>query len=246
MKVKTYKPLSMTMFQCIVNLEETINLAHAHDRLKNKHSEDNKVEWDVKCIKLHPPGLLHIDIDENEINKGVVIGTVDVKIRLSDESNISLYFFKDRLKISGGAKCDPRTDDELYTYIGRISTNALSIIGYSKNIIQKKDIVVNLINGYMCTGYMICEFDDFCKTLAQHTLFHKVIMPSYNQIRGRIGSVKLYPFNGIKSSAHFDKGGAIQFFAFRSVDDLHLFADILQKLINSTRLGENNDRASRQ
>lgn len=243
MKVKTYKALSMTMFQCIVNLEDTIDLVHAHDCLKKE--QGNTVEWDIKCIKLHPPGLLHVDIDENEINNGIVIGTLDVKMRLYDSSNISVYFFKDRLKISGGAKSDPRTDEELYTYIRKISTQALSNINYSKNIIEKDNILVNLVNGYMCTGYMIEDFDNFCKKLTQHTIFDKVIMPSYNQIKGRIGSVKLYPFKGIKSSAHFDKGGAIQFFAFRSVDDLHLFADILQQLIHRTRFSENNDRDSR-
>ena len=251
-KVKSKKKFSPTMFQGMVfftTLEnENICLKTIYKNIVSYHKKklhlttDNKKIYDIEVdckndIKIHPPGSLGINMTKEQVND-YQIGTIDCKFTLnSSQKKISVLLFKDKMKISGGFEhdCNLETDYDMNQYIFEIGILVINLFNMKIHR-DSMNVKISLINGYMCLGYQIPNFSNFCLDhLYSNKLFDRVVMPSYdNSKRGRIGTVRLYPFETLNSSAQFDRLGAVQFFGFRSIEDLILFANILETLINNT------------
>ena len=250
-KVKSKKEFSPTMFQGMVFFEnENISLKTLYKNIVSYHkkklhltdkSVDNKKVYtiEVVCndIKIHPPGSLGINMTREQLDD-YQIGTIDCKFTInSTYKKISVLLFKDKMKISGGFEhnCNLETDYDMNQYIFEIGISVINLLNIKINTDSIK-VKISLINGYMRLGYQILDFSNFCleNLCKNNKLFDRVVMPSYdNNKRGRIGVVRLYPFECLNSSAQFDHLGAVQFFAFRSIEDLILFANILETIMNT-------------
>ena len=258
-KVKSYKEFYPTMYQGLVFFPFEVDicaiLQHItkFDKLVLYHDNTNNfiqsIEIMTSNIKIHPPGSLGVNLDlsvESTVLRQYNIGTIDFKAkhnhntRDNTDKYVSILLFKDKMKISGGFSSSIdlqkiKTDRMINKYLLETGTMVLLLIMNQCGIyINNLTVNISLINGYMRLGYHIPQFIDFCKNsllVNNKDLFDRVVMPLDNE-RGRIGAVRLYPFKELKSSAHFDHMGAVQFFAFKSIEDMTLFSSILRQLID--------------
>lgn len=258
--VKSRKDFSCTMFQGLVYFPLELNIHHIVHRVTNLDklvlfNQDNSLVQSIELlktnVKVHPPGSLGVNLDISPMTRTEDIGTIDFKATPNrknhhsnsmDDKSISVLLFKDKMKISGGFSSIYGTTTTLITsdkimhqYMVETATIFLSLVTTNEKVPCHTSFKVkmSLINGYMRLGYSIPHFMNFCKNhFLNNDLFDRVVLPLENE-RGRIGAVRLYPFKGVKSSAHFDHMGAIQFFAFKSIDDMMLFSSILQQIIDS-------------
>ena len=187
-------------------------------------------------MKVNPPGRLSYVYTPEEISSNA-IGTVQFKFVVNDtmdsnSANVSILLFKTKMKISGGVSkhlCqklqeEKMADNILFTYISEIAEVVAECVQVE---INKPEI--SLINATQKTGQKFENFIKFCEDkFKKNTKYAKTIMPLTNT-RGRVGAVKIYPYSMRKSSAHFDQGGKIQYFAFKRIDDMINFSKVLNK-----------------
>lgn len=225
----------------MVEYENDINFIEIIELLRNFEercldNDGHKVK--IKEVKWSEPGKLGRQDDLKRI------GTIQFKLNIDEDdinkkSNISVLLFKHKMKISGGIshKVQESIINNMYdnhvlqSYVTEVSKIVKLFLYDISNISIFKDPKIFLINGNQRTGYKIGNFMAFCRNNFENSLlYHKVVMPLVN-IRGRIGAVKLYPYPTKKSSAHFDKGGHIQYFAFTSTKPMYELSEHLIKVI---------------
>lgn len=180
---------------------------------------------------LHPPGKLNYVLKPEEYASE--IGSVSVKMKVNDKTMISFLVFKNTLKISGGV-CEELIESLKKTVFfdksfDKYVYELCDIFTQFINVIDVSDLNITCLNANM----RMCKIDNFmtfCKEKLENNIdFYRVIMPLTNT-RGRFGAVKVYPLEGVRSSAQFDGSGRVQFFGFKSVECLYVFSQMINKL----------------
>jgi len=241
MKPKAFKEFTCSMYQSMVYMENKLfDLKDIYKKLKNGLiSIDEENEFikhlclNVESIKLHSPGALNSLIQGGQLSC-YQLGSIEFKVNLNNsEKNTSILFFPTRIKISGGFLFQINDDEDMETYVSNIFELLSTSLDMNVDV-DDVDIKIPLINGNMKLGYEIPNFLNFCDNSLksyENDIFNRMVMPFTNE-KGRVCAVKVYPYENVKSSAHFDQWGSIQFFGFKSMTDIIMFANVLKAIID--------------
>ena len=109
--------------------------------------------------------------------------------------------------------------EEYMTEIGKIISLRLDVTYQTKNIF--------LINATMKLDMLIENFIEKCEEIKKEGKYYKTMMP-LSQSKGRIGTMKIKPFENRKGTVHFDKNGTVQFFGFNDVGLIEFISEQVQ------------------
>ena len=155
-----------------------------------------------------------------------------MKIKIK-EVKLSVLMFRNKVKVSGGTsskmkhELSPKRFERRLKRLIRRLCREIEIDG-------TETMRISLINANMKLT-PINNFLEWCEnTYKKEKIYAEIKMPLSN-IRGRIGAIKIYPFEKSKMSVHFDKGGYVQFFGFKCVEVIHFMSQMIQNDISGNK-----------
>ena len=220
----TLPPLLLSMFQCIVKIDESYDLKIMKSYLEN----DISIQ-----VKAFAPGSLGFVIKDDIFQ----IGSLSIKLAVNN-MNVSILMFKNKtLKISGGLnrmEANTITNGTFDTYLqDSVITPIIDILFRKKDVIwqvQKK-----MINGSLFretpigkSNYLSFITKIKSKFHTQHVILPEV-MQTQGKKRGRICAVKVKHHGGQGTFA-VDHSGKVQFFAYNDVEHMRLHASQLEEV----------------
>jgi hypothetical protein len=213
--------LKPSMYQLMVNLESEINLKQVYAALLRSSLSSEVV--------VNPPGSLGVSLSEEDVfEKRYVVGSIRTMIVFEELNNckVSVLLFKQKMKISGGF---PKGVDGVSPIQTQVAFDAMIqkvICGVKTHIFHEladsvgvENVKVSLINGNMNMNGKIPNFMNMCFNTDWMMHYKKVVMPKTAN-RGRICAIKLYVSEKSNASVQFDSSGKLQFFAFKTIDEM--------------------------
>lgn len=226
-----------TLFQCMVRTHETEYDLRRMFTNALKHAG-------VSNVRPRVPGSLGQDMHDPH-SSDWVFGSLTMTV-----CDFSVFVFRNgKIKISGGSKryeegCDYRQwlDRHVIANVMRVLHELNENSPVTENEHYTWDLC--LLNGSMSVG-KLSDYKRFCENVCQrvkrgHPYFVSATMPVCYQPngwlkRGRVCSIavkfKTSVPNAKPATARFDHGGRVQFFALKSIEDLHRASRELRGLI---------------
>ena len=227
-----------TLFQCMVRSHDTEYDLRRMFTNALQHSS-------VRNVRPRVPGSLGQDMHDPHSSEWV-FGSLTITV-----CGFSVFVFRNgKIKISGGSKGHSSGDYRQWLD-QHVVTNVMGVLhelNESPRVCHTTwDLC--LLNGSMSVG-KLSDYKTLCENMCQrinlggHPFFVSATMPVCYQPngwlkRGRVSSIavkfRTSVSNAKPATARFDHGGRVQFFALKSIDDLHRASTELCALIGDAR-----------